>query len=96
MAPEATTMEFSPLASTLIIATPVATLVRMREIALAEGLHYVYVGNVPGQEGEHTRCPGCGRYVVRRLGHSLIDQALKVEDGRAACAECGTPILGRF
>ena len=76
--------------------TPVATLVRMRKIALAEGVRYVYVGNVPGHEGEHTKCPGCGTYVIARVGYSIVEKKLKVKDGRAACAGCGTPIAGRF
>jgi len=36
--------------------TPFETLIRCRDIAQAEGLHYVYTGNVPGIEGEHTYC----------------------------------------
>lgn len=44
--------------------TPVATLERSREIALGEGLEYVYLGNVPGHPGENTFCPGCGKQLV--------------------------------
>jgi len=36
---------------------PVATLRKAREIGLAEGLHYVYEGNIPGEGGENTYCP---------------------------------------
>ncbi|MFC2089118.1 AmmeMemoRadiSam system radical SAM enzyme, partial [Calditrichota bacterium] len=41
-------------------ATPVRTLERAKEIADAEGLHYVYIGNVPGHSAESTYCPSCG------------------------------------
>ncbi|HFE53087.1 MAG TPA: AmmeMemoRadiSam system radical SAM enzyme, partial [Bacteroidetes bacterium] len=37
-------------------ATPISVLKRAREIGLEEGLRYVYSGNVPGDEGEHTYC----------------------------------------
>ena len=40
--------------------TPAATLHRAREIGMEEGLHYVYVGNVPGEGGENTHCYACG------------------------------------
>ncbi len=36
--------------------TPVATLRKAREIGLAEGLYYVYEGNIPGEGGENTYC----------------------------------------
>ena len=40
--------------------TPVETLRRARRIAMAEGLRYVYTGNVHDREGDTTCCPGCG------------------------------------
>ena len=44
-------------------ATPVATLLRACEIGAAEGLRYVYAGNIPGRVGEweNTRCPSLRR-----------------------------------
>jgi len=47
--------------------TPLETLERAKAIADAEGLHYVYVGNVPGHPGESTYCPKCRRIVVERV-----------------------------
>jgi pyruvate formate lyase activating enzyme len=70
--------------------TPVATLEQAREIALAEGLHYAYVGNVPGHPGEHTYCPSCQAVVIHRSG-------FRVElDGFAhgACKKCRQKIPG--
>ena len=70
--------------------TPVATLERARELAMAAGIHYAYVGNVPGHPGNHTYCPRCGKVVVARS--SFFVTALDVRDGR--CRFCGQPIAG--
>lgn len=70
--------------------TPVATLHKAREIGLAEGLLYVYEGNVPGSGGEDTRCPGCGGLLIHRSGFS--SQQVALADG--CCGACGQPIAG--
>ncbi len=70
--------------------TPVATLERAREIGMARGLHFVYVGNVPGHPGNHTYCPGCGTKVIERDG--LFVTAMRLRDGR--CPKCGRIIPG--
>ncbi len=69
--------------------TPVATLRRAREIGLAAGLRYVYLGNVPG-EGEDTLCPSCGRALVRRYGFRVLEN--RIADGH--CPDCGEAIAG--
>jgi pyruvate formate lyase activating enzyme len=70
--------------------TPVATLRKAREIGLAAGLHYVYEGNIPGEGGENTYCPGCGAELISRYGFSIQQNNLK--DGR--CGICGQQIAG--
>jgi pyruvate formate lyase activating enzyme len=70
--------------------TPVATLERARQIALAKGMHYAYVGNVPGHPGNHTYCPSCGKVVVKRDSFFVVE--LHIEDGR--CAFCRRKIAG--
>ena len=70
--------------------TPAATLHRAAEIGRAAGLRYVYTGNIPGDAWESTRCPGCGRSIVRRRGFELLEN--RVRDGR--CADCAAPIAG--
>jgi len=70
--------------------TPVSTLESARRIALEEGLRFVYVGNVPGHEGENTYCPGCHGAVISRSGYRI--EAVRLKKGR--CAACGTPIPG--
>jgi len=71
--------------------TPLATLEKARKIALDCGLKYVYIGNVPGHEGENTYCPGCGKAVVKRSGYSILEENLD-EQGR--CKFCGEKIPG--
>jgi pyruvate formate lyase activating enzyme len=70
--------------------TPVATLERARDIARAKGLHYVYVGNVPGHPGNHTYCPRCQQVVIRRAGFFLVES--KLRDGQ--CPQCRHAIPG--
>ncbi|OGP54821.1 MAG: AmmeMemoRadiSam system radical SAM enzyme [Deltaproteobacteria bacterium RBG_13_52_11] len=70
--------------------TPVETLERAREVALAVGLEYVYIGNVPGHPGENTYCPRCKRQLIARSGYSIL--ANQVTKGR--CKYCGKRIPG--
>lgn len=70
--------------------TPVATLQRARRIGLEEGLHYVYTGNVPGDEGESTYCHHCGAVLLERVGFATERGHLK--DGK--CSMCQTPLAG--
>jgi pyruvate formate lyase activating enzyme len=70
--------------------TPVATLERAKAICDAEGLHYVYVGNVPGHPGENTYCPKCRKALVRRTGYTI--DAIEIRRGK--CKYCQQPIAG--
>ncbi len=71
--------------------TPVETLVKARDAARAEGLHYVYIGNVPGLEGaETTWCPNCKKVVVERDIFAVT--RMDITDGK--CRFCGTKIAG--
>ncbi len=70
--------------------TPVATLEKAREIALAEGLPFAYVGNVPGHPGESTYCPGCKARLIHRVGMAMVENRLK----KGACPDCGRAIPG--
>ena len=73
--------------------TPAATLQRARKIAMAAGLHYVYVGNVHDTEGDSTYCPGCGGRVIERDWYRLGEWRL-TDGGR--CAHCGHAIASVF
>ncbi|MBT0653993.1 AmmeMemoRadiSam system radical SAM enzyme [Geomobilimonas luticola] len=70
--------------------TPVATLRRARQIGLDAGLRYVYEGNVPGEGGENTFCPGCGELVIRRVGYTIADNGLR----KGACPHCTAELAG--
>ena len=70
--------------------TSVTTLRLARDIGIAEGLRYVYEGNVRDSGGENTYCHGCGAAVVERSGLWLVRSRLK--DGK--CPECGETIDG--
>jgi pyruvate formate lyase activating enzyme len=70
--------------------TPVSTLDRARRVALSAGLEYVYIGNVPGHEGENTFCPNCKKMIIQRSG--FIVGEVRMKGGK--CAHCGKPIAG--
>ncbi len=70
--------------------TPVETLHRAREIGKKVGLNYIYSGNVPGDEGENTFCPNCGKVVIRRYGFQTLENHIK----QGKCPDCGAKIAG--
>jgi pyruvate formate lyase activating enzyme len=70
--------------------TPPETLIKAREIGLAAGLRYVYVGNIPGSDGEHTVCHSCQKTVIKRFGYTIL--SYDVKEGR--CVFCGAVIDG--
>jgi pyruvate formate lyase activating enzyme len=73
--------------------TPVETIRRSREIALANGLHHVYTGNVRDPDGAATRCASCRAVLIGRDGYDITEWNLAV-GGR--CAGCGTVLPGVF
>jgi len=72
--------------------TPVSTLESLRRTALAEGLRFVYLGNIPGHEGENTYCPKCRKTLIRRNGFEIVENAIS----KGACPICQSPIPGRW
>ncbi len=76
-----------------IAATPAATLRRARDIALAEGLHYVFTGNVHDTEGGTTYCPGCRSPLIVRDWYRIDDYRV-TPDG--TCPGCGAAVPGRY
>jgi len=71
-------------------ATPHSTLKEAREIALSEGMHYVYIGNVPGSGAENTICHHCGEIAIERKGYTVLQN--NITDGK--CDGCGNEIPG--
>ena len=79
--------------------TPHETLTRARAIALAEGLHYVYAGNVHDREGDTTYCPNpqCHAKLIERDWYRIIADRLSASSGgNGHCPQCGTAIAGRW
>ena len=76
-----------------VAATPAATLARARRIGLAEGLRYVYTGNVRDREGGTSFCAGCRAPLIERDGYVIRRYDLTPE---GACPHCGTALPGRF
>ena len=73
--------------------TPPATLTRARRIAMDNGVHYAYTGNVRDLDGGSTRCHGCGEMVIQRDGYVL--GVYRLDDG-GRCTVCGTALPGVF
>ena len=70
--------------------TPIETLEKASEIAKEIGLHYVYIGNVPGHEGNNTYCVNCKNRLIYRVGFMVVKNELK--NGR--CPFCDHRIPG--
>ena len=71
-------------------ATPHSTLKEAREIAISEGMHYVYIGNVPGSGAENTICHHCGKIAIERKGYTVLQN--NISDGKGD--GCGETIPG--
>jgi len=71
--------------------TPASTLTGARRIALSIGIKYCYVGNVFDDEGQTTYCPACGRILIRRSWHDLLEYNLSADH-----CPCGQQIPGYF
>jgi pyruvate formate lyase activating enzyme len=76
--------------------TQPATLTRSRNIALANGLRYVYTGNVRDPVGSSTYCTECRRTLIERDGYEVGAWNLDVADDIGACRDCGTGVAGVF
>jgi pyruvate formate lyase activating enzyme len=72
--------------------TPVETLHRFRKLAMDHGIRHVYLGNVPGVNGQHTVCPACETQLVKRLGYEVTFNGFV--DG--VCFACGRRIAGKW
>jgi len=68
--------------------TPVSTIERAYDIGKRVGLHFVYVGNLHGHEGENTTCYSCGRLAVSRVGY----QTELVGLNGSRCRFCGAEL----
>ncbi|MHC4456163.1 MAG: AmmeMemoRadiSam system radical SAM enzyme [Planctomycetota bacterium] len=72
------------------VATPLDSLARAEQIGKEAGLHYVYLGNVPGAKFESTFCYGCGRILIERVGYHISANHIT----NSGCPDCGAKIAG--
>ncbi len=73
--------------------TPPSTLTRAREIAISNGIRYVYTGNVHDADGSSTYCHQCGQRLIERDWYQLGEWNL---DENQCCNRCGTRLPGLF
>jgi pyruvate formate lyase activating enzyme len=75
--------------------TTAEMLLEAADIGRANGLKYVYAGNLPGRVGdlEDTHCAACDHALVTRYGYYIRDYRVTA-DGR--CPACATPVPGRW
>lgn len=76
--------------------TPAATLRRAWEIGRAEGLHYVYAGNLWASRelagSGNTYCPACHTLLLERAGYHVRHHWRHT----GTCHFCGTHLAGRW
>lgn len=72
--------------------TPQTTLERAYEICRAEGLEYVYLGNLPGHRAESTYCPKCGKILIERRGYQILQKNIEGN----LCRFCRKVVPGIF
>jgi pyruvate formate lyase activating enzyme len=70
-------------------ATTVEEMERAYMTARNAGLHYVYLGNVPGHPSETTYCPKCNELLIKRYSFEITQWNL-TKDMR--CPVCSNPI----
>jgi pyruvate formate lyase activating enzyme len=73
--------------------TPPETLARARKIALGNGLHHAYTGNIHDAAGGSTYCHACGALLIERDWYEIGAYNL-TDDGH--CKACGALCAGLF
>ncbi len=73
--------------------TPPETLKRAREIAMGNGLRYVYTGNIHDPPSDTTYCHACGETLIGRDWYELGSWNL---DREGRCSRCQTTCAGVF
>jgi pyruvate formate lyase activating enzyme len=76
-----------------IPATDSDSLTRARAIALNNGVHYAYTGNVHDKRGESTYCANCGELLIGRDWYVLSEWKLTAQ---GTCPHCNSACAGVF
>ncbi len=74
-------------------ATPLDSLLQARNIAIKNGVHYAYVGNVHDKAADSTYCHHCGELLIGRDWYQLSEWNLNAD---GTCTNCATPCSGYF
>ena len=69
------------------------TLFKARQIALDEGLNYVYCGNIIDENSSTTYCKNCKKPIIKRNGFNVTEINL---DNKNQCIYCKTKCIGEF
>lgn len=69
--------------------TPIKTLEKAYKKARKAGIHFPYLGNVPGHPYENTYCPNCGEKLIQRHGYTITQYRI-TQDKK--CPKCRTEI----
>ncbi len=72
--------------------TPLSSLEKAYRIGKEEGLEYIYIGNVIGNEKENTYCPKCNTLLIRRYGFEVLENNIIA----GHCPKCSYEIAGIF
>ena len=75
------------------VSTPPSTLTKARQIALKNGVHHAYVGNVHHKDAASTWCHQCGHLLIGRDWYELSEWNL-TDSG--SCRHCGASCAGVF
>ncbi len=70
--------------------TPVEHVLQATAFAKDRGITFVYPGNLPGSQGQDTRCPSCGQVLIERRGYVVSTKRLN----NGNCSHCTAPIAG--
>jgi len=73
--------------------TPAKTLTLARDIAIAHGVRYAYVGNVHDEACDSTYCHECHTRLIGRDWYELTEWNLSAD---GSCPQCGTSLAGVF
>ncbi|MEM2006117.1 MAG: radical SAM protein [Sulfolobales archaeon] len=78
--------------------TPIEKLLKIRSAAAKAGIEYVYVGNVGVSDYEATKCPRCGKVLIKRAGYRVSHFNLDRDGDNYKCPKCGhsIPIRGKY
>jgi pyruvate formate lyase activating enzyme len=76
--------------------TPEKTLKRAHDIAISEGLYYVYVGNLPNTKWQTTKCHKCNEPIINRQGYKILENNLIINkiNKKGYCPKCNSEVHG--